>query len=50
MRVVVLMADKDPFTGAAHAMGNVMFFKATKAGLYRGIFFRLSLFRAKGIV
>lgn len=41
MWVVVLVADKDAFNSAAHAMEGVVILKAGEAGVNRRILFRL---------
>ena len=50
VRVVVLVADQHPLTGPSHAMLLVVLFQSLKPGQYRGVFFRLVFFGAKGVV
>jgi hypothetical protein len=50
VRVVVLVADEDPFAGAPHAVHDIMFFEAFEARKHRRVFFRLGFFGAEGVV
>ena len=50
MRVVVLVADENPFAGPSHAMLVVVFFQAPEPCKDRGVFFWLVFFGAEGVV
>lgn len=50
MRVVVLMADQDAFTGTAHTMLCVVFFEPLQARQHRGVFFWLAILGAECVV
>jgi len=50
MRMIMLMADQDPLTRPSHPMLLVVFFQPLQSCEDGGIFFRLVLFRAEGVV
>lgn len=50
MWVIVLMADEDALAGSTHAMLIVVLFQSLQASEHRGVFFRLVLFGAEGVV
>lgn len=46
----MLVTHQNPLTRSPHAMLLVMFFEALEARNHRGVLFRLSFLRAKGVV
>lgn len=46
----MLMADEDALARSAHAMAVVVLFQPLQAREHRGVFFRLVLFGAKGVI
>lgn len=48
--MVVLVADQDALARPSHAVGLVVFFQTLEASEHGGVFFRLGLFGAEGVV
>lgn len=46
----MLVADQDTLASATHAMDLIMLFQALEAGQHRGVFLRLGLLGAEGVV
>jgi hypothetical protein len=48
--MVMLVTNEDPFARSPHTVRDIVFFEALEAREHRGVFFRLGLFGAEGVV